>query len=55
MNKTQAIEAMKKDKQVTTGMLKALGLPFEAFLVYSQKSKEERELIVNAMIIRLEA
>ena len=55
MTRKQAIAELKRTKQISTGMLKPLGLSFEWFLRYAQLPKEQAEAILEKVIAHFTA
>ena len=49
----KSLEHLKKERQITTGMLQPLGMTFEAWLRYAQAPKELQEKCVDLAIKRL--
>jgi hypothetical protein len=50
----QTLEKLKAERTISTGMLKALNLPFEAWLRYCQVSEDIAQKAVDMAIAKLE-
>lgn len=50
MTKAQAIERLEKTRTLSTGMLKPLSIPFEAFLRFSILSPERQNTAITVLI-----
>jgi hypothetical protein len=55
MKKIEAIEKLIKTGEITTGMLKPLGISFESWLRYAQAPKEAQADLVARLIDHFEA
>ncbi len=54
MTKVQAVNKLKTTKQLSTEMLRPLGITFEHFLRLAQLPKEKAEIIIDKMIEHFE-
>ncbi len=50
MTKRQALYELKKNRKLTTAMLKPLGISFESFLRYAQLQGSQADEIVDQLI-----
>ena len=50
MTRSEALMRLRDTRELSTGMLRPLGISFEAFLRYGQVSAETREKAVDALL-----
>ena len=50
MTKAQALKKLAQTREITTGMLKPLGIPFDLWLRYAQLDKERTEQFIDGAI-----
>lgn len=54
LTRDQALEKLKQTKELSTDLLKPLGIPFEFFLQFAQRSNKQCATMVDQIIEHLE-